>query len=164
MSRAVVKFHDVNDMTYGALSMLSPHPIRVRHVNYPSVHHFFLCERFKGTGIEEEIRAATSLWEVDRQVRRGEASGLQRDDWDRVKADVMLLANYYKFKQNPHAFEVLMSTGQKPLIDHTPSDSYWGDGADGKGKNLLGVILMAVRKRIAHEDAKTRKGTSNRRR
>ena len=40
----------------------------------------------------------------------------------------------------------------------------WGDGADGKGKNLLGVILMAVRKRIAHEDAKTRKGTSNRRR
>lgn len=157
-SRAVIKFHDVNEPTYGALSILSPHAIVVRHVTYPSVHHFFLCERFKGTGVEEEIRRATSLWEVDRQVRRGEANGLQREDWDRVKADVMLLGNYYKFKQNPDAQTVLQQTGQRPLVDHTPTDSYWGDGADGKGKNLLGVVLMAVRKRIVHEEAKNKKG------
>jgi N-glycosidase YbiA len=161
-TRAVIKFHDVNEVPYGALSMLSPHPITVRHVTYPSVHHFFLCERFKGTGVEDEIRTATSLWEVDRQVRRGEANGLQRDDWDRVKADVMLLATYYKFKQNPDACAVLTQTGQRPLVDHTPSDSYWGDGADGKGKNLLGVILMSVRKRLSHEDSKVRKGTDRR--
>jgi ribA/ribD-fused uncharacterized protein len=160
-SRAVIRFHDVNEVPYGALSMLSPHPITVRHVTYPSVHHYFLCERFKGTGVEEEIRKATSLWEVDRQVRRGEAVGLQRADWDAVKADIMLLATYYKFRQNSNAYEVLMQTGARPLVDHTPSDAYWGDGADGKGKNLMGVILMAVRKRLAHEE-KSKKGGDRR--
>lgn len=151
-SRNVVRFHDVNEVPYGAFSMLSPHPITVRHHTYPSVHHFFLCERFKGTGVETEVRTATSLWEVDRQVRRGEAAGLQRDDWDKVKADVMLLATYYKFKQNADAQTLLLQTGAKTIVDHTAADSYWGDGGDGSGKNLLGVILMAVRKRLQHEE------------
>lgn len=147
-SKNLVRFHDVNDPVFGCFSVLSPHPITVRHVTYPSVHHFFLCERFKGTGVEQEILKASSLWEVDRQVRKGEISGLQLENWDAMKADVMLLGNYYKFRQNQNALHTLLGTGHKILIDHTPADSFWGDGGDGTGKNLLGVILMAVRKRL----------------
>jgi ribA/ribD-fused uncharacterized protein len=157
-TRTVVRFHDVNEVPFGIFSILSPHPITVRHVSYPSAHHFFLCERFKGTGVEVEIRNATSLWEVDRQVRRGEAAGLQREDWDRIKADVMLLAIYYKFRQNSDALAVLLQTGTKTLVDHSPTDNYWGDGGDGTGKNLLGVVLMSVRKRIVHEEKVRRQG------
>jgi predicted NAD-dependent protein-ADP-ribosyltransferase YbiA (DUF1768 family) len=29
---------------------------------------------------------------------------------------------------------------QRPLLD-----SYWGDGGDGSGKNMLGKVLMRVR-------------------
>lgn len=144
----LVRFHDVNDPVYGCFSVLSPHPVTVRHVTYPSVHHFFLCERFKGSGVEQEILKASSLWEVDRQVRRGEIAGLQLENWDAVKVDVMLLGNYYKFRQNPNALHTLLGTGHKILIDHSPSDSFWSDGGDGTGKNLLGVILSAVRKRL----------------
>lgn len=147
-AKNLVRFHDVNDPVYGCFSVLSPHSVTVRHVTYPSVHHFFLCERFKGSGVEQEILRATSLWEVDRQVRKGEISGLQLENWDAVKADVMLLGNYYKFRQNENALRTLLGTGNKILIDHTPADSFWGDGGDGTGKNLLGVVLMAVRKRL----------------
>jgi hypothetical protein len=35
--------------------------------------------------------------------------------------------------------------GDALLVEHTASDSYWGDGGDGSGKNRLGHILMCVR-------------------
>jgi N-glycosidase YbiA len=50
-----------------------------------------------------------------------------------------------KFSQNPHLLELLLSTGNRLLVEHTVNDSYWGDGGDGSGKNRLGHILMEVR-------------------
>lgn len=156
MSKTIVKFHDVNEAPYGCFSILSPHPIVVRHVQYPSLHHYFLCERYKASAVEEEIRAATSLWEVERIVKKAESQGLQRDDWDRVKTDVMLLGTYYKFRQNLDAQVILLQTGAKTIVDHTSNDSFWGDG-DGTGKNLNGIILMATRKRLLLEEKSKKK-------
>ena len=151
MSRSgVIKFHEVNEAPYGVFSILSPHPVVVRHVAYPSAYHYFLCMKFRGTEYEHTIRQAGSLWEVDRYVRRAE--GLQRSDWEAVKMEVMLLAVYYKFKQNPDLCPLLVGSGGKVIVNHTPSDSFWGDGADGSGKNIMGVILMAVRKRLITEE------------
>jgi ribA/ribD-fused uncharacterized protein len=95
---------------------------------------------------------------VDRVVRKAESQGQQRDDWDRVKTDVMLLGCFYKFKQNLDAQVILLGTGSKTILDHTPSDGFWGDNGDGTGKNLLGVILMAVRKRLVQDDKMKKKG------
>ena len=33
----------------------------------------------------------------------------------------------------------------------TRNDSYWGDGGDGSGKNMLGTVLMEVRQKIRAE-------------
>lgn len=41
--------------------------------------------------------------------------------------------------------EILLSTGNAILVEHTEKDNYWGDGGDGSGKNRLGKILMKVR-------------------
>jgi len=50
-----------------------------------------------------------------------------------------------KFLQHRHLGDVLVSTGDAEIVEHTARDSYWGDGGDGKGKNMLGRILMEVR-------------------
>lgn len=50
-----------------------------------------------------------------------------------------------KFTQNPKILEKLLSTGNRPIVEHTVNDSYWGDGGDGSGKNRLGIILMELR-------------------
>eukprot|EP00755_Sulcionema_specki_P029860 Sspe_Gene.93078::Locus_65783_Transcript_1_1_Confidence_1.000_Length_691::g.93078::m.93078/K09935/K09935; uncharacterized protein len=149
-ARGVVQFHEVNDVPYGVFSILSPHPIIVRHVSYPSAHIYYLCQKYQGSEYEHTIRQAQSLWEVDRYVRRAE--GTQREDWESVKVEVMLLANYYKFKQNSEAQALLLGTGSKVIINHTAGDSFWGDGGDGTGKNIMGVILMSVRKRLQTEE------------
>ena len=37
------------------------------------------------------------------------------------------------------------------MIEHTENDDFWGDGGDGSGRNELGRVLMAVRKRLREE-------------
>ena len=53
-----------------------------------------------------------------------------------------------KFAQHPDIRAVLLSTGDERLVEHTSSDSYWGDGGDGTGNNMLGKILMEIRERL----------------
>jgi hypothetical protein len=31
------------------------------------------------------------------------------------------------------------------LVEHTSNDSYWADGGDGSGRNMLGRLLLRVR-------------------
>lgn len=144
----VVAFYEVHDPQYGLLSPLSPTPLVVRHVQYPSLHHYFLCERFKDTPAEQWVTEATTVWSLDRLVKTAEAEGYQRSNWNKVKVDVMLLGTYLKFKQNEAARTVLLNTQSSMLLYHTATDDFWGDGGEGKGRNVLGVVTMAARARL----------------
>lgn len=58
-----------------------------------------------------------------------------------------------KFKQNPYLGELLLATGNAYLVEHIPHDrhppdAFWGDGHDGKGKNMLGKLLMELRGKL----------------
>jgi hypothetical protein len=50
-----------------------------------------------------------------------------------------------KFETHADIREVLLSTGNELIVENAPGDYYWGCGADGRGKNRLGQILMEVR-------------------
>lgn len=43
------------------------------------------------------------------------------------------------------------ASGDIVLMEHTSRDSYWADGGDGSGVNMLGKILMRVRSRLKAE-------------
>ena len=68
-----------------------------------------------------------------------------RKDWEEVKDGIMMDALRYKFSQHEDLKEILMSTGNAKLIEHTKNDRYWADGGDGSGKNMLGILLMQLR-------------------
>jgi predicted NAD-dependent protein-ADP-ribosyltransferase YbiA (DUF1768 family) len=44
-----------------------------------------------------------------------------------------------------------MDTGTEELIEDSPVDYYWGCGADGSGKNMLGKLLMELREELKGE-------------
>ena len=50
-----------------------------------------------------------------------------------------------EFEQHEDLRALLLSTEEAKLVEHTENDDYWGDGGDGRGKNMLGRILMEVR-------------------
>lgn len=67
-------------------------------------------------------------------------------DWEAVKVRVMKEIVTAKFMQNPELRELLLSTGDAYLEEGNDwGDRIWGT-VDGVGQNLLGQILMQVRK------------------
>ena len=101
--------------------------------------------RFKGTPLAEEVRLVKSAREAFQLVRVPENYAQRREDWKEVKDSVMLKALRAKFGQHQDLQELLLSTGDATLIEHTENDVYWADGGDGSGKNKLGQLLMKVR-------------------
>lgn len=50
-----------------------------------------------------------------------------------------------KFTQHVALRDLLLSTSNVHIVEHTRNDSYWGDGGDGSGQNKLGILLMEIR-------------------
>lgn len=44
-----------------------------------------------------------------------------------------------KFQTHDALKEMLLSTGNKKIVEAAPGDYYWGAGANGSGKNMLGI-------------------------
>lgn len=67
-----------------------------------------------------------------------------RDDWHEVR--VPLMAHILKAKfQSPYLRSMLLATGGEPLVHEAPWDAFWGNGKNGNGTNMLGILLMDLR-------------------
>lgn len=102
------------------------------------------------TVIKEEEDA---IWEckTPREARDLGQKVKMRHDWDQVKDQVMYECCMAKFLQHADLRAELMATGDKELIEESATDYYWGCGANSTGKNMLGKILMRVRKELQGE-------------
>lgn len=68
-----------------------------------------------------------------------------RDDWERVKLNVMKEILIIKFTTNQGLAEMLLATGEEQLVEgNTWNDHYWGV-CNGVGQNHLGKLLEEVR-------------------
>ena len=144
------------DRPYGFFSNFSNHPIHLNGKQWPTSEHYFQAQKFEGTEHEEHVRLAHTPG-MAAQMGRDRARPL-RQDWEAVKDDVMRTAVRAKFTQHPELREQLLATGEAFLIEHTRNDSYWGDGGDGRGRNMLGRILMEVREELQSGTVKDARG------
>lgn len=53
-----------------------------------------------------------------------------------------------KFTQHGTLKSELISTGSAELIEDSPTDAFWGNGANKKGRNELGKALMRLREAL----------------
>lgn len=67
-----------------------------------------------------------------------------RPDWSRIKIGRMKSVVEAKFFQNEGLADMLLDT-QDALLQEDSTDSFWGIGKKGTGRNELGKILMDVR-------------------
>jgi len=68
-------------------------------------------------------------------------------NWGEIKVDRMYNVLRAKFSDNILR-QKLLDTGNSILIENSKTDSFWGIGKKGKGKNMLGKLLMKVREEI----------------
>lgn len=137
-----IRFYNIRD-PYGYMSNFAHYPIQLRAKRWPTSEHFFQAQKFAGTAHEERIRLATTPMEAAR-IGRDRSLPL-RTDWENVKDDMMREAVRAKFFQHQELGAQLVATGDEELVEATTDDLYWGAGTNGKGKNMLGTILMEIR-------------------
>ncbi|BAU12952.1 hypothetical protein LEP3755_34880 [Leptolyngbya sp. NIES-3755] len=147
-----INFYNL-DKPYGYFSNFARYPIDINGKTWATSEHYFQAQKFPETPHEEEIRQAKSPRQAADMGR--DRSRPLRPDWEAVKDDVMREALYAKFTQHPDLKEKLLATDDAVLVEHTRNDSYWGDGGDGSGRNMLGKLLMELRDRIRNEVAGT---------
>jgi ribA/ribD-fused uncharacterized protein len=143
-----VNFYSVSD-EYGAFSNFAPYPITLDKERWPTSEHYFQAQKFDDAAYREKVRTANSPM-IAARLGRSRKQKLRRD-WESVKVGVMRKAVLAKFTQHPEPQQLLLSTGEARIVEHTENDDYWGDGGDGSGRNMLGRILMQVREQLRGE-------------
>jgi ribA/ribD-fused uncharacterized protein len=141
----VIHFYSVGD-EFGEFSNFAGYPIELGGKRWPTSEHYFQAIKFLDQGHQEAIRKVSSPM-IAARMGRDRKKPLRRD-WESCKVAVMREAVLAKFTQHPDLRQLLLSTGDAKLVEHTARDAYWGDGGDGSGKNMLGRILMEVREQL----------------
>jgi len=137
-----IYFYSTRDQ-YGCFSNFSPHGFILDDLYWYTSEHYFQAQKFVGTVHLEQIRLAKTPKDAAKMGR--ERSRPLRPDWEQVKDNIMKQAVLRKFVTHTDIKEILLSTGDAEIVENSPIDYYWGCGADGSGKNMLGIILMEVR-------------------
>ncbi len=143
-----ILFYKRDRKKYRFLSNFFYAPFRLEGQLWPTVEHFYVAHKsedphFTELVLEEQLPSVVK--KMGSYFDMIETGFVLRPDWDRVRIPLMDSAVTEKFKQNPFLLKGLIATGNKELVEDSPSDYFWGSGADGEGENWLGSILMKVR-------------------
>jgi ribA/ribD-fused uncharacterized protein len=143
---------------FGFLSHFYPSPIALGGEVWPTVEHYYQAQRSDDSAYRQAIRTADSPGKAkhlaaspDDRNRGAKRSWFRlhqmrpRSDWKEVKLGIMRRADEAKFTQHPDVATLLLATGDAELVEDSPYDPYWGIGADGKGSNWAGRVLMEIR-------------------
>jgi|SRR5690606_14665519 len=145
----MIYFYTTRD-SHGYLSNFYLAPIEINGKIYKSNEHYYQSQKFVGTKWEEYIRNLPLPKDAASQGRKENLP--LRKDWESVKVEVMRTAVRAKFSQHRYLKEQILSTNDEILVEHTNKDSYWGDGGNGSGQNMLGKILMEIRGELKNAD------------
>lgn len=105
--------------------------------------------------VDETERVQFTNLDASNAKRLGRIISL-RDDWERVKIQVMYEVCYAKFIQNPRLAKWLIETGDEILVEgNTWNDKFWGV-CNGEGANNFGKILMAIRTELSFDAPKVK--------
>ena len=138
-----ILFYSTRERPYGCFSNFSAHGFVLDDIWWPTSEHYFQAQKFAGTPYVEHVRQATSPKEAAHLGRQRDFP--LRPDWETVKDNVMRQAVLCKFETHADVRAILLATGDEEIIEKTTHDYYWGCGADGSERNMLGRLLMEVR-------------------
>lgn len=145
----VIKFYNQRSGKYGCFSNFSNHHINLEGEVWSTTEHYFQAKKFLDPLIQARVRACKTPMQAKRMG--SDRSLPLRKDWECVKETIMITALRAKFSQHASLQELLVSTGDALLVEHTKNDLYWADGGNGSGKNRLGHLLMQIRQELQQQ-------------
>lgn len=136
---------------YAFLSNFFPSSILYEGIVYPTNEHFFQAMKTLNQEERKKIAAADTPGKAKRLGRHVQL----RADWEQIKVDVMRTGLMLKFTDAELA-QKLIDTGDEELIegnwwhDNTWGSCFCSDCINKPGRNLLGMLLMELRKELIY--------------
>ena len=145
-----IRFYRASEKPYGAFSNLYKREVEFEGEVFPTSEHAYQAGKARKETVRNWILNAPSPSLVAMA-----AHGLYwwdiRPGWSKTKFDRMKEVLTAKFTQHEDLSDLLLSTGNARLVESATVDNEvnrtWGE-VKGKGKNMLGVLLMEVREEI----------------
>lgn len=142
-----IHFYRANEKPFGAFSNLYRRPISFEGREFPTAEHAYQAGKASKQSVREWILSAPSPSLVA-MAAHGLYSWDIVPNWSRIKFDRMREVLRAKFTQHPDLRDLLLSTGERRLVEAGRTSNAvnrtWGE-VNGKGLNMLGVLLMELR-------------------
>ncbi len=142
-----ILFYRSNEKPYGVFSNLYRRTIIFEGVTYATSEHAYQAGKARKDNVREWMLSAPSPSLVA-MVAHGLYVWDVAPNWSKIKFDRMRAVLLAKFSQHEDLRKILLDTGNARLVESaTVKNSVnleWGE-VNGKGKNMLGVLLMEVR-------------------
>jgi len=139
---------------YRYLSNFSVSRIRWAGKDWNTAEHVYQASKTLDESERERIWLSPC---ADKAKRLGRKVSLIKG-WDDEREGIMRQIIYWKFIQNPHLGELLVTSGQAKLVEGNYwHDNYYGncfcpECADKEGLNILGRLLMDMRQYLVDKD------------
>jgi ribA/ribD-fused uncharacterized protein len=145
-----IHFYRANEKPYGVFSNLFRRAIIFDGREFPTAEHAYQAGKARKDEVREWILSAPTPGLVAMA-----AHGLYTwdivPDWAQVKYDRMRRVLHAKFTQHEDLKQLLISTGNARIVEAgrvaNVVNQTWGE-VNGKGKNMLGVLLMELRAQL----------------
>lgn len=142
------------DEPFGGLSnMAGGYPIRVNGIRILTSEALYQACRFPHLpDVQRMIIGENSP--MTAKMRSKPYRKDSRRDWDQVRVRIMRWCLRMKLANNWGAFsELLLRTGDRPIVEESRRDDFWGakamsDGSTLVGMNVLGRLLMELREQV----------------
>lgn len=157
-----IRFYRANEKPYGAFSNLFPRPVEFEGRTYATSEHAYQAGKAAKPAVRDWILSAPTP-----SLAAMAAHGLYVWDvvpnWADIKFDRMRAVLRAKFEQHADLKALLISTGEARLVEagtvNNAVNRLWGE-VEGKGQNMLGVMLMELRSEYAKPEPKAKRAAS----
>jgi ribA/ribD-fused uncharacterized protein len=150
---------------YGSLfSQWAHSPFKIDGVEYSCAEQYMMAMKAKHFGDKESLSKimAAENPAVQKAIGR-QVKNFNAKEWSRVARSYVLRGTKAKFDAHPVMKEALLSTGERMIVEASPTDCIWGIGLPlqsrdifdlnkWRGSNWLGLCIMEVRKMYQEND------------
>lgn len=141
---------------FGGLSnMAGGFPIKINDINILTSEALYQACRFPRIPDVQELIITQGSPLAAKIVGKSHRKDT-RPDWDTVRVKIMRWCLRVKLACNWNEFgELLNLTGEKPIVEDSRKDRFWGavteDGESLVGNNILGRLLVELREELKSE-------------
>jgi len=147
----------------GPFSQWGEYPIEIDEVVYCTNEQYMMA--CKAKLFEDQWAYDQIMKEKDPSKQKAigrKVKNFDKDEWEKIARDVVYKANYAKFTQYSHLYDILIQTADRIIVEASPYDCIWGIGMgsgdkrvcdpdEWKGTNWLGEEIMKVREDLKND-------------